>query len=138
MKLLLIIALTASIFMRGCEGEPLESQSLLLTDGVYEGTFMLLNQSGSYSGNTSLTITGNRFNASGNANRLPAGGSGIYSLANDRQSISFNDENFWTADFDWSLILSGAFQYNFDGINLVLTRTMGDGSTIQTYNLQKK
>lgn len=137
MKVLMIIALAASIFMRDCEGEPLDSKSLPLVNGVYEGTFILLNQNGSYSGNTSLTITENRFSASGNANRLPAGGSGLYSLANDRQSISFNDENFWTADFDWSLILSGVFQYNFDGNNLIFTRTIGDG-TIQTYNLQKR
>lgn len=34
--------------------------------------------------------------------------------------MSFTDENAWTADFDWNLILNGIYDYSFDGKRLLL------------------
>jgi len=52
----------------------------------------------------------------------PGGGSGIYNVNGDIGH--FEDQNFWTADFDWSLILSGEYQIQTDGDNLVLIKQL--------------
>lgn len=137
MKALIIITVLATIITRGCNNKDTDQQNLLLVDGVYSGTFTLTTPIGISSGDVTIEINGNRFAASGNSNRIPAGGSGTWSLDPDNHIIVFQDENFWTADFDWSLILSGNFIYTFDGNNLVLNRSVGDGSTTQKYELKK-
>ena len=68
------------------------------------------------SGKTTLVFENGRYTCSGNPDRIPAGGSGTYSIDNGK--ITFVDENFWTADFDWNLILGGQYDYQFDGKNL--------------------
>jgi hypothetical protein len=54
-----------------------------------------------------------------NANRIPAGGSGTYTFSNNK--ITFNEQNFYTADFDWNLILSGTYNYSFNGKTLKIS-----------------
>ncbi len=138
MKTLIILSVIATMMVKGCDNKNIKHQHLPLVDGVYSGTFTLITPTGSLSGGTSIEINGNRFVATGKANRIPAGGSGSFSLSDDMQTINFVDENFWTADFDWSLILSGEFVYSFDGENLEFSRHIGDGSTVQRYQLTKK
>lgn len=138
MKVLIALFVFGSVMVRGCQDNMYERQTLPIANGTYEGTFTLITPNGSSTGNTSIVIDGNLFVATGNANRIPAGGSGTFSISRDYQSISFYDENFWTADFDWSLILSGKFIYSFDGEKLEFSRQLGDGSIVQRYQLTKK
>lgn len=137
MKALFIITIIATMITKGCDKEIPEKQCLPITDGIYTGTFTLTTPTGVSTGDATIQIEGNRFSASGNANRIPAGGSGNFSLSDDRQTITFQDENFWTADFDWSLILSGNFVYSFDGEKLEFARQTHDGRTFQKYQLIK-
>jgi hypothetical protein len=137
MKVILTIALIATMITKGCNDKIPERQTLPIVNGVYEGVFTLTSPNGTFTGNTTLELNNNRFVASGNSNRIPAGGSGNFHLSADRQKITFQDENFWTADFDWSLILTGKFEYSFDGEMLEFTRSNDDGSTVQRYQLTK-
>lgn len=100
-----------AIFLSNCEKEDLE-----IKEGTYHGTFTVTYDSGTQTGQTTLVLNNGRYTCSGNSNRIPAGGSGTYSF--DKDKITFNDENFWTADFDWNLILSGEYNFSFDGKKL--------------------
>lgn len=137
MKTLLFITILSAIITKGCNSNNDDPQNLPIADGLYSGIFTSTSSTGVSKGDVTLEIKGNRFIASGNANRIPAGGSGTWSVDPDGKAISLQDENFWTADFDWSLIMSGDFSYSFNGSKLILTRSSIDGSTSQEYELNK-
>ena len=64
---------------------------------------------------------GNTFESNGLSNRRPAGGSGDYEILSNN-TVEFTDRNYWTADFDWNLILNGRFTYELKEDSLILTR----------------
>lgn len=66
---------------------------------------------------------GNTFDSNGFTDRMPAGGSGDYKIIRNN-TVEFTDKNFWTADFDWNLILNGRFTYELKEDSLILTRFM--------------
>ena len=61
-----------------------------------------------------------------NGHKLPAIGKGVYTI--DRSKIDFNNASFWTADFDWRLILKGEYRYELAGDVLRLEKAE-DGYT---------
>ncbi|MCO4292297.1 hypothetical protein NF867_05410 [Solitalea sp. MAHUQ-68] len=130
MKFLRTVFILSSITFMGCctsdKVEPLKA-------GTYSGVFNVKYGSESYSGKTSLTFENARFSSTSGQNRFPAGGSGVYTISNDK--IVFTDQNFWTADFDWGLILSGTYTYSFDGKRLTLKK-QGESSSYE-YVLEK-
>lgn len=81
--------------------------------GSYTGTFTATYPSGTQLGSTSLELKNGKFSCSGNTDRIPAGGSGTYSIDDDK--IIFHDENAWTTDFDGNLILNGQYDYTING-----------------------
>ncbi|MDP4710834.1 MAG: hypothetical protein NWS63_06540 [Saprospiraceae bacterium] len=110
------IQLIASVFsvavlIAGCNKDELD-----IMDGTYKGTFTVTYDSGTQTGPTTLDLQDGKFSCQGNPNRIPAGGSGTF--FSDKSKITFQDENVWTADFDWNLILSGQYSYTFDGRKL--------------------
>jgi hypothetical protein len=113
-KLLIVTFFSVVTILSGCTKE-----NLSIYDGTYKGTFTVTYSSGTYSGQTLLEIINSKFYCSGNTGRIPAGGSGTFSLDNNK--VTFQDENFWTADFDWNLILNGTYNYTFDGKKLKIS-----------------
>lgn len=97
-----------------------------LTPGIYSGTFTIQYDSAKLSGETTLRLSDGQYTCDGNDNRIPAGGSGTYTLAGE--TIIFQDENMWTADFDWNLILKGEYTYSLRGKRLQLTRAVNGAS----------
>jgi hypothetical protein len=101
-----------------------------LEDGIYTGTFTVkysveMPESwGRGSGITTLELRNGKFTSTGNPNRIPAGGSGNFSVHNGK--IVFEDVNGWTADFDWNLILKGEYDYKFDGKRLKFSANKND------------
>ena len=110
-KFLIATIISITVLIVSCKKVDLD-----IKDGTYKGTFTVTYSSGMQTGQTTLELKNGKFSCSGNSNRIPAGGSGTFSTDNNK--ITFNDENFWTADFDWNLILSGKYDYSFDGQKL--------------------
>lgn len=102
--------------------------------GRYTGMFTVTYGSGSQSGEVILNLYAGRYTCFGNSNRIPAGGRGTYTL--DEHTITFFDENVWTADFDWNLILNGEYEYTFDGQKLTLWADKNDVGHYR-YELEK-
>jgi len=112
-----------------------------LYEGKYTGTFTVkyfieMPQSwvGSGNGKAAIEFKDGKFTSTGNPNRVPAGGSGNYSI--DGNKIIFQDENIWTADFDGGLILSGEYDYIFKGKKLKISRKSEHAH--YEYNLERK
>ena len=114
MKALVVLSMViASSLLSGCQPD-----NVTVVDGTYTGKFTVSNATGIQTGSVTLVLKDGNYTSTGSANRIPAGGSGTFSI--DKGNLTFNDRNFWTADFDWNLILSGQYSYTFDGARLVI------------------
>ena len=103
-----------------------ETASAPFTEGKYSGTFTVkyfVEMPASWgrgSGNATIEFKNGKFTSTGNPNRVPAGGSGSYSINNNR--ITFNDELIWSSDFEPGLVLSGVYEYTLNGKKLKLIK----------------
>lgn len=129
-KFLIPIILSIVTLILGCKKD-----NLNIKDGTYKGTFTVTYSSGTQTGQTTLELKNGKFTCSGNSNRIPAGGSGTFS--SDNGKITFNDKNAWTADFDWNLILSGNYDYTFDGKKLIFSADKNNVGNYK-YDLEKQ
>ncbi|WP_159023591.1 hypothetical protein [Formosa sp. L2A11] len=89
--------------------------------GNYTGEFTVTyNDSITYSNPVTVQFnTDNTYISSGNENNFPAGGSGSFN--SNVTTLEFFDENFWTANFDWDLILNESYDYTKTGDSLVFS-----------------
>ena len=101
----------------GCEKVESGSQSL---QGRYTGLF---SRTGMDTAQVSLMFEGERFEGQSNKQNYPAVCSGTVDLENN--TISFTDACSWTANFDWSLILSGKYNINFSEGTVRIWKTNG-------------
>lgn len=105
-----------------------------LLEGRFIGTFERTDKGISQGiAEVSLILEDNRFGGSGGPNRYPTICQGTFALS--RNTITFTNTCFFTADFDWSLILGGTYQISQEGEELVFRRSMGD--LIDTYRLRR-
>jgi hypothetical protein len=105
MKKILWLAAVVAFTFFACDKTESESSDLY---GRYIGIF---NRTGMDTAQVSLLFTGNRFEGQSNKQNYPAICRG--SFLQDNNSINFTDSCSWTANFDWSLILSGKFNISF-------------------------
>jgi hypothetical protein len=89
-------------------------------NGRYSGSFSRNN----VNSGVHIQISNGRLNGSSDRPYFPAIGELSYTTANDK--ISFNNENFWPAHFDWSLILNGSWQFEQINDLLIFRQTNGD------------
>ncbi|MEQ8905059.1 hypothetical protein [Ekhidna sp.] len=122
MKKKFVFAIISTIIILSCKEN---NSELIPVEGTYSGVFNVHYDDQTNSGETRLSLQSGKFECDGNPDRIPAGGSGTYKV--EANTIIFRDENVWTADFDWGLILSGEYTYSFDGSNLILIKTNGWG-----------
>jgi len=118
MKKYLLLTFCLISFL-GCEkGEKRFTQ---LPDGVYVGTFQR-KPVWSNSDTAKITITFSLGAWSGASNKVkyPALCKGTYSIIGD--TIIFVNECAWTAEFDWSLILTGKYALKTDGNTIQFSR----------------
>ena len=104
-------------------------------EGIYSGTFTVTYNFAKRTGTTTLKLENGKFTCAGNLDRIPAGGSGNYSINHDK--IVFSDKNFWSADFDWNLILKGEYEYTFDGKRLKISANKNNVGYYE-YDLEKE
>lgn len=102
-----IVCLILILFvMVGCSKD--EHLALKINDGNYIGTFQReLVWGNSKTANITMTFSSNHWSGSSDIVKYPALCHGTYSIVGD--TIEFENECDWTAEFDWSLILSGKY-----------------------------
>lgn len=94
--------------------------------GNYAGTF----QRGDKISNVEITLDkAGRFSGASDKVKFPAICKGDYEIEN--ATILFKDECAWTAEFDWSLILSGNWNFSFRNNSLILINSLGDKYTLK-------
>ena len=131
-KFLIFTVLSLSLLFMSCNKD---NSGTTISEGKYKGTFTVTYNSGKQSGRTTLVLENGKYSCTGNSDRIPAGGSGTYSLDNGK--ITFAEENMWTADFDWNLILEGQYDYQCNGRNLKISADK-NGVGHYEYNLVKQ
>jgi len=130
MRKIWVLLLPVLCFL-GCAEEGMDAPNL---QGSFTGTFervvdgTSLGQAG-----VSLVLDGDTFSGSGGPNRYPVICRGNFTL--EGNTINFINNCFFTADFDWTLILSGSFEVRQTGNELVLVKRRG--SIVDTYRLRK-
>lgn len=92
-----------------------------IPNGNYTGIFTVEYTNGDTFSNpvTVGFIEENVYSSTDNADYYPAGGNGTFEIKGS--TILFNDINIWTANFDWNLILSGEYNFSFNGNELVIS-----------------
>ena len=119
--ILSVTSVELCLLLTGCdiEDEPPEIQ------GVYKGTYsrteyFATDSVSTREGPATFKFTGTDYSCYGEEFYLPPGGAGEYTISDSK--IILIDLVGHTAEFDWSLILNGEFDYSFDGKNLILTQ----------------
>lgn len=133
-NLILIHFIALLAVLTSCEDANKRSTPEL--DGLYTGIFTVEYKDGQLRSNeVTVAFDGNTYSSSTGADRIPAGGSGTFSVKEN--TITFSDENIWTADFDWNLILNGTYTYSSNGKELVLSADKNEVGSYR-YELHKE
>lgn len=99
-------------------------------NGTYSGTFIAYSGSREINAPTEITMGEGRFQV----NKGYKLGSGTYHVKNSSE-VEFKDENFWTTEFDWALLLAGNYKYETKGSELILTKILNGESCFLCKNL---
>ena len=121
------IMTVAAVTLTACDKS--DDPSLML-NGRYMGTF---SRTGMDTASVSLLFNDNNFSGQSDRINYPAICRGSFDL-NDNL-IRFNDSCAWTANFDWSLILSG--QYNISSNNGTVRIWKTNGTVTDEYLLNR-
>ncbi|SNZ00850.1 hypothetical protein [Flagellimonas pacifica] len=133
-KITVIFSILVVAFFINCSKSENDSPTTL--EGEYEGVFTVkYGNDETLSNPVQVSLINGQFSSSTGANRLPAGGNGKYKVQNT--TIEFNDENVWTADFDWNLILNGEYNYSLTENKLIISAHKNDVGFYK-YELKKK
>jgi hypothetical protein len=131
MKSRWFIGLGMMVFALSCESDA----DVQLPPGKYTGYFVRSTQnSNGTPSEVTLLFTAGTFTGSSDVPKYPAICEGTFSINEDK--ITFANSCPWTADFDWTLILSGEYTINVDGDQVKFFRDY-DGAQADTYVLKK-
>ena len=122
MKTNFFFFLTLAIVITGCNKDDESIETNL--DGNYIGVF---ERAGNTS-NVELTFNNDTWTGESETEKFPTLCNGNYSTSGNE--ITFENACVWTSEFDWTLILSGNWNYNLFGNSLVLTKANGDKYTL--------
>lgn len=122
-----------ALFLASCSGEAVQKPKHL--SGEYTGTFMRTSPLANYpTRDVSMTFAGPNFSGTGDDPQYPGICNGTFNIQG--YEIEFTNACFWTANFDWTLILSGKYEYSVSGDSVTLIKRMGDIS--DSYHLVRK
>ncbi|MEO7990715.1 MAG: hypothetical protein ABI663_14300 [Chryseolinea sp.] len=126
-----ILAIAVLLSVSSCDN----SIEANIKDGAYSGTFYRSNPGVKYTtAKVSITLKDNTFEGGSDTNRYPTICKGTYKISGEEIEFT-NSCGPWTADFDWSLIISGKFQITTEGDKVRLTRNY-DGGFYDRYELK--
>lgn len=98
-----------------------EASTVNIPNGIYSGTFQRLTDTGGVTSNVSISIVNQTWEGQSQFPKYPALCRGIYKYL-DADSMYFENSCPWTAEFDWSLILSGNYKVVLSGKSLEISR----------------
>jgi hypothetical protein len=105
---------------------------VIAPDEVYTGIFYrVAPQIKTKAADVTLELSGNKFAGISSETHYPAICSG--SFIREGNSIKFQNECVFTADFDWTLIVDGTYEISEDDENLFFIQDLGD----EVYNVFK-
>ncbi len=122
MKTKILMMMGLLIAMVGCHEDAQQLQGHI--NGTYVGIF---ERNGNSSG-VELTFNRGAFNGQSEIEKFPALCNGTYVISGN--SIIFANDCPWTAEFDWSLILSDAWNFGLNNNILTMTHPNGDKYTL--------
>ena len=126
------VTLLASLIV-SCDDKEIENIEL---NGTYVGNFNRSSPVGDWkSANVTLKFENNSFVGESDIEKYPAICTGTFEIVGNE--INFENECVWTAEFDWTFILSGKFEISTEENELVLTRRY-DENTLDQYILTKQ
>jgi hypothetical protein len=120
------------LVVTGCRKDPLAH-----LEGDYKGSFQRqVPGSGiPLRSHVSLHFSQNHYSGSSDINRYPALCQGQYEF--EGSELHITSSCFYTADFDWTLIFNGSYQYQFEGSTLRLWKDLPNG-TRDLYSLERQ
>jgi len=111
-----------------------------IPDGVYTGTFQRqLAFGGGDTAHISITFSENTWTGVSDKSNYPALCHGTYTIKNHK--ISFINDCEWIAQFDWTLILGGDYDFRYTDNQLNINRDNKGPATdtyVDVYNLTRK
>jgi len=113
-----------------------KTNSSIIPNGIYSGTFQRLTDTGGLISNVSITFFGNTWTGQSEYEKYPALCHGSYEKNAD--SVTFQNACPWTTEFDWSLILGGNYKMTLSGNNLELTRSYSSRPYTDIYILVRE
>lgn len=132
MKRLLLIVSIFFIFI-SCNDDSVSSQ---LPEGTYTGVFIRSSPQARFlTSDVELTFQDQSFVGSSSIQNYPSICNGSFTVSGG--DIEFTNSCIWTADFDWSYILSGKFELAINGDELIMTRTY-EGDATDFYKLNRQ
>jgi hypothetical protein len=127
-RIIFILAVAAAITL-GCK------KDVAIPNGDYNGTFTRSSSNtNTVSSKVTLHISGKEFSGTSDIANYPAICSGGIEFKGSKVTVS--NACMFTANFDWSFIFGGDYDWRVSGDNLIITRTYPNGF-IDTYDLQK-
>jgi hypothetical protein len=119
-----IIFVSLAGLLASCEYEQADKLAAV-KPGVYKGQFIRSSPYAKFSpAQVTIEFTGDRFTGQSDVIKYPAICSGTFRV--EGNEIIFNNECFFTADFDWTLILQGNYQYQVKDNQLEITRIQNE------------
>lgn len=122
MKVKILVLLGLIIAIVGCNKDDDNIKANI--NGDYVGFF---ERNGNTS-NVKLTFNNGTFNGQSEIEKFPALCNGTYTISESK--ITFSNDCPWTAEFDWSLILSDKWDLNLNNNTLIMTKSNGDKYTL--------
>lgn len=130
----LVYSVLVLLIATACDKD--ESGSLESLSSTYKGFFIRSSPNAKYQpSEVTLIFTDSTFEGTSSISKYPAICKGTYKLSG--REIEFTNSCFFTADFDWSLILSGKYEIYPEGEGIIIARNTA-GGVMDTYNLKKQ
>lgn len=118
MRYIFILVLGLVFFMGSCKKENKTDAIAAIPNGTYTGTFQ---RTGGPISNVTIMVSGSDWSGQSQTPQYPALCQGGYSSTVEGD-ISFANECVWTANFDWTLILNGEYDFVMNGRDIELTK----------------
>lgn len=97
-----------------------------ILDGTYAGTFQRHTANGGQLSNVTIIFSKNNWSGQSEFSKYPALCHGTYRNI-EGNKINFENHCVWTAEFDWTLILSGEFEITVAGNEVEFVKEYNGG-----------